>query len=226
MIQAGTQAQALLSDNIILDFSGLFSGEPIEKAPYESPVEPILEDGQYKSSTEQEKPAEGLKTGLQGQQKAEAPTTPAKALIMQSQREDEDRKRTLEVYKTYQENIRKSGQLQTDILKGIKAGTDIYTLFLQAIDAISRMTSNTCFRSQIEEDLKSIYGAGLLEKPPLKLELEQTQTRLQRLTEAREREQSLDSKQRIGAAIKAHENRIAELEALLNRASEDRKTQL
>lgn len=219
MAQAGTQAQALISDDIILDFSGIFSGDPIEKAPSESPVEPILEGGQYGNPTEQEKPAEGLKTGLQGKQKAEAPITPAKPLIMQSKREDEDRKRTLEVYKTYQENTRKSEQLQTEILKGLKAGADIYTLFLKAVDAISRMTSNTCFRSQIEEDLKSIYGAGLLEKPPLKLELEQTQTRLQRLTEAREREQSLDSKQRIAAAIKAHENRIAELEALLNRAS-------
>lgn len=219
MAQAGTQAQALISDDVVLDFSGLFSGEPIEKAPSESPVEPLLEDGQYRNPTKQEKPAEGLKTGLQGEQKTEAPIIPAKPLIMQSKREDEDRKRTLEVYKTYQENTRKSEQLQTEILKGLKAGADVYTLFLKAVDAISRMTSNTCFRSQIEEDLKSIYGAGLLEKPPLKQELEQTQTRLQRLTEAREREQSLDSKQRIAAAIKAHENRIAELEALLNRAS-------
>lgn len=219
MAQAGTQAQALISDDIILDFSGIFSGKPIEKAPSESPVEPLLGGGQYKNPTEQEKPAEELKTGLQGEQKAEAPIIPAKPLIMQSKREDEDRKRTLEVYKTYQENTKKSEQLQTEILKGLKAGADIYTLFLKAVDAISRMTSNTCFRSQIEEDLKSIYGAGLLEKPPLKLELEQTQTRLQRLTEAREREQSLDSKQRIAAAIKAHENRIAELKALLNRAS-------
>ena len=241
MRQAGQQAQAPTQDDnkIELDFSGLFSKQPA------APAEPAAESGQsneieldfsglfsrepnkaleaalnieqYKNAFKRENRPDAQKTGLQGRLEAEAPVIPA--LIMRSKREDEDNKRTLEVYKTYQENTIKSEQLQAEILKGARAGADIYTLFLKAVDAIACMTSNACFRSQIEADLKSIYGAGLLEQPPLKLDLEQSRARLQRLTEARDREQNQDSKQRIGAAIKAHENKIAELEALLTRAS-------
>ena len=219
MVQAGQEAKAAISDNVILDFSGLFSVEPLEKRPSKMPVEPLLEGGQYKNPTEQEKPVEGLKTGLKGQPENTAEFTPAKGLIRDTKRAEEDHKRTLEVYRTYQENIKRSEQLQTEILKGVRAGTDIYSLFLKAVETISCMTSNGAFRSQIEGDLKSIYGAGLLEKPPLLLELEQVQTRLQRLTEAQGREKDPDSKQRIGAAIKAHQNRITELTALIERAS-------
>ena len=182
MTQTGSQSQAL-TDDVILDFSGLFSSG---------------------SSS-----ADVAETGFQWTMKAPE----------QIQREAEENKRALEICKAYQENARKSEQLQTDILKGVRAGADIYTLFLQAVDAISRMTANAYFQAQIVEDIKSIYGAGLLEKPPLRLELEQTQTRLQRLTEAREREQSFDGEQRIVAAIRAHESRIEELESLINRAS-------
>lgn len=210
MAQAGTQAQALISENVILDFSGLFAGGQAENQAIISRTEPQNGD-EDKTLTEPQKPVERLTEGLDGQRDK----APAKALIMQSQREAEDHKRTLEVYMTYQENIRKSVQLQTEILKGIKAGEDIYSLFLKAVEAIGCMTSNKLFYTQAEADIKSIYGAGLLEKQPLKLELVEVQTRLQRLTEAQEREQGLDSKQRIGAAIKAHQNRITEFESLI-----------
>ena len=210
-----TDNRVEIAEDLILDFTGLFTEKPPEMQVPESPVEPPLDSGEYKSSQEREKPAEGLKTGLAGEQTQ----APAKALIIESQREEKERKRTLEVYRAYQENTRKSGQLQTEILKGLTAGEDIYSLFLKAVQAISCMTSNTMLYTQAETDIKTIYGAGLLEKPPLKLELEETQTRLQKLTEAQGRERDIDGKQRIGAAIKAHQNRIAELEALIQRTS-------
>ena len=43
---------------------------------------------------------------------------------------------------------------------------------------------------------------------------------LQRLREAEERKLEADSRERIKRAIKVHENRIAELEALLTRGAE------
>jgi len=214
---AGREAQALTSDNVILDFSGLFSAEPTEKAPATSPVEPPLGDGQYKTITEQEKPAEGHTEGLQGIQEAKKPEQ-AKMLLLNTQREREDHQRSLEVYRIYQENIKRSGKIQTDILKGVQAGEDIYSLFLKAVEAVSLMTSNPLFRSQIEADIKSIYGRGLQEKAPLQQELQDTQERLQRLTEAEQRETQPDSKERIQRAIKAHRGQIAELETRIARA--------
>ena len=131
-----------------------------EKQPAKTPTDELLGAEEYKPSAEQENALKRQLEGLQGlQRKAD-----------QNKAEID---RNLEVYRTYQENIKRSGQLQTDILKGAIAGEDIYSLFLKAVQAISCMTSNKAFYSQIEEDIKTIYGRGLQEPAPLLLEIQQ-----------------------------------------------------
>ena len=83
------------------------------------------------------------------------------------------------------------------------------------------MTSNTAFYSQIEADIKNIYGIGLQLPAPLTLELMDTQERLDRLREAEQREPNIGS---IKRAISAHQNRITELEKQIAKAQE--KTRL
>lgn len=205
----GAEARVAIAEDLVLDFSGLFTGEPPEKQAPESPVEPFLGAGEYKTLTEPQKPAERLTEGLEGQQ--------AKKLYLDTQREREDRQRSLEVYRTYQENIKTSSQLQTEILKGLKAGEDVYSLFLKAAKAISLMTSNSLFYSQIEADIEAIYGRGLQHKPPLQKELQDTQERLQRLLEAEQREPEGNSKERIKAAIKAHRAEIERLKGMITK---------
>lgn len=60
----------------------------------------------------------------------------------------------IRVYKTYQENIKRSSQLQTEIMKGLKNGESTEVLFLKAMEAISCMTDNralyTIAKSTIE----------------------------------------------------------------------------
>lgn len=179
-----------------------------EKQPLTSPTEPRKGSGEYKTPTEPEKPLQGNLEGLEG--------------IGKLQREADQRKReideTARIYREYQHNIKLSGQLQTEILKGARAGEDIYSLFLKACKAISLMTSNTVFYSQLEGDIKAIYGEGLQNPAPLRKELTEVQERLQKLREALERELEHDSKERIKRAINAHENRIAELEAKIKQA--------
>lgn len=205
-----TEAKVAITDDLILDFTGLFSESPPE-AP-ESPAEPLLRAGEYKTITEPQKPAERLTEGLEGQQ--------AKKLYLDTQREREDHQRSLEAYRAYQENTKRSEQLQSEILKGIKAGEDVYSLFLKAAKAISLMTSNSLFYSQIEDDTRSIYGRGLNYKPPLQKELQEAQTRLQRLTEAEKRETETDSRERIKRAIEAHKRTIAELVTMIEQPAE------
>lgn len=205
----GAEARVAIAEDLVLDFSGLFTGEPPEKQAPESPVEPLLGAGEYETITEPQKPAERLTEGLEGQQ--------AKKLFLDTQREREDRQRSLEVYRTYQENIKTSSQLQTEILKGLKAGEDVYSLFLKAAKAISLMTSNSLFYSQIEADIEAIYGRGLQHKPPLQHELQDTQERLQRLLEAEQREPEGNSKERIKAAIKAHRAEIERLKGMITK---------
>ena len=189
-----------------LAFAG-FKEEAPEKSPSTTPTEPLLGQVEYKTLTSPEKPAEGLTEGLG-------------ALQLEADRNKAEKDRSIEVYRHYQENIRKSEQLQTDILKGARAGADIYSLFLKAVEAISCMTSNPLFLSQIEGDIKTIYGRGLQEPSPLRLELRETQKRLDRLREAQQMETEPDSLQRIGQAVKAHEARIAELTGLIKKAEE------
>lgn len=180
-----------------------------EKQPSKTPKDELLGAEEYKTSAEQENALKRQLEGLQGlQRKADQ----NKAEIDRKLAETD---RNLEVYRTYQENIKRSGQLQADILKGVKAGEDVCSLFLKADKAVSLMTSNTVFYSQIEADLTAIYGRGLLYKPPLKKELQEAQTRLNKLREAEQRETEPDSLQRIRSAIKAHESKIAELKALI-----------
>lgn len=196
-----------IAEDLVLDFSGLFAGEPPEKQPPESPVEPLLREGEYKTITGPEKPVERLTGAVAGQQ--------AFTLVRDAEREREDRLRSLEVYRAYQENTKTSSQLQTEILKGLQAGEDVYSLFLKAAKAISLMTSNKLFYSQIEADIEAIYGRGLQYKPLLQKELQEAQSRLQRLIEAEQREAGRDTKDRIRAAIKAHRETIAKLEAMI-----------
>jgi len=181
-----------------------FRQTPAEKQPSTTTTEPQKQQGEYESTTAEGKRLERQIEGLG-------------ALQRKADQNKAEQDRTLEVYKTYQENIKRSGQLQTDILKGIKAGEDIYRLFLKAVEAIGCMTSNKTFYTQIEADIKSIYGVGLQEPAPLMLELEETKERLQRLREAEQREPNIDS---IKRAVTAHQNRIAELEKQIAKAKE------
>lgn len=202
-----TEAKVAITDDLILDFTGLFSESPPE-AP-ESHVEPLLGAEWTGDREAAQKPVEGQINGLETQQ--------AVGLYLKTQREREAEQRSLEVYKTYQENIKTSSQLQTDILKGVKAGEDVFSLFLKAAKAVSLMTSNTVFYSQIEADIEAIYGRGLQHKPPLQKALQEAQERLQRLLDAEQREPEGNSKERIKAAIKAHRAEIERLKGMITK---------
>lgn len=133
-------------------------------------------------------------------------------------RAKEDHQHALEMYKDYQNNIRQAGQLQTELTKGTRAGEPAYTLLLKAIKAISLMTGNKAFYSQIYKDIKAIYGEGLKEQIPIEWELDEVRERLANMREAIERESTeADSKERIKKAIEAHEKRERELLELLGK---------
>ena len=68
----GAEARVAIAEDLVLDFSGLFTGEPPEKQAPESPVEPFLGAGEYKTLTEPQKPVDGLTEGLEGQQAKKA----------------------------------------------------------------------------------------------------------------------------------------------------------
>ena len=184
-----------------------FKREQEKKQAPESPTEPRKASGEYKTIADDKKPLETLVEGLEGIHK----------LQRQADTKKMDIDRSLAICKEYQQNIKTSSQLQTEILKGAKAGESVYSLLLKACKAISLMTSNSVFYSQLEGDIRAIYGQGLLDPLPLQIELQETQERLARLREALNREIEPDAKERIQRAVKAHEAKIADLESLIQR---------
>ena len=63
----------------------------------------------------------------------------------------------LEVYAAHQEAIIKSGQLTSEITKGIRAGEKLENLFLKAIECISLMTGDKLFYELNKNNLKNTY---------------------------------------------------------------------
>jgi len=124
-----------------LDFTGLDS--LAKKQPATTPQERVLGHGEYKNTSEQENTGNGLKTALNGTQELQRRADNQKDAIA----------RATEVYKRYQDNIKATEILQTEILKGVAAGEDIYQLFLKAVKALSLTVSNDLFYKQIEQDL-------------------------------------------------------------------------
>lgn len=149
------------------------------------------------------------------------PSDGAGRLVSAYQKERADHERILQVCKDYQHNTREAEGLTTAILKGARAGEPPVTLLLKAVKCIGLMTGETVTYSQLEEDIKSVYGVGLLEPEPLRMELEEVKGRLQKLQNALERDtEPEDSKKRIQAAIEAHKARANQLEKLLQRETQ------
>lgn len=108
-----------------------------------------------------------------------------------------------------------SEQYRSTITKGIQAGHNPFELLIQAMECISSMTSDSVFYMQNYEDIKAIYGAGLLEPVPLEMELAEVRERLKMLTRPELETEPEDSKRRIQTAIKAHRERETHLLKLM-----------
>ena len=115
------------------------------------------------------------------------------------------------VYKEHQENIKRAEQLRTDINKGVQAGEPVYKILLKAIECISLMTGDRVFYDMNKNNLQTIYGI-LGEPEVIAVERQDVEQRLKRLMAAYEKEKDPGAKQRIKAAIKAHEEKIKTLE--------------
>lgn len=203
----GTKQKAPTANNTALDFSKLFAQE--KQAP-KTPVDAFNEGNTIETSSQSQNATTGLIEGLDG--------LPAFKLEKRAKKEHGEREEALRICKEYRENSKESSMLKCEILKGLKAGADIYSLFLKAAKAISLMTGESLFYTQAEKDLIAIYGIGLQEEAPLSVELEQVEKRLQRLTEALGREADPDNGERIKRAITAHKARATELRRMIEKA--------
>lgn len=145
---------------------------------------------------------------------------PSPTLQRAQERRTEEQERALQICQTYQDNIKASGSAQTFILKGLQTGANPYKLLLAACDCIGRLTSNKAFKEQASADIEAIAGRGLLQPEALEIELEGIQSRLAMLTRPELEQEPGDSRRRIKAAIRAHQQRAGEIEKVLHDRAE------
>lgn len=196
-----------------LDFS--FFREESEQAPART------ESGQNSTTESKVKVKKHVET-LKPVESTLAPSNrteeQANALAIKNRARSHEEEEARRVYKTYQENIRKSVGLTSEILKGAQVAEDSYSLLLKACKVISLMTGDTVFYSSMDSVIRNVYGLGLQEPQPIELEIEQIRARLKKLGEAQEREQAHpEARERIADSIKAHQRRAAELKRLIDR---------
>ena len=115
----------------------------------------------------------------------------------------------------YMENTRRTEELQSEILKGAKAGEDPALLLIRCSRALSLVTNNPVFADEIERTMRAFHGHVFGEKPMLSEELAETRARQERIREALSREEDLDLREEMDQEIRAHQRRIEELEAAL-----------
>ena len=143
---------------------------------------------------------------------SESPSEPRKRTpleIAQAEQQDAvEQART--VYKAYQENILKSGTLQSEILKGLYQGESTAVLLLKALEAISCMTGETVTYQVAKDTLMTVYGKVLRQPDSLEVARAEVQKRLECLENALKSADTTEQ-ERILQAVKAHREKLEQL---------------
>ena len=76
----------------------------------------------------------------------------------------EDYYRQLAMYAQYQEDIRVSGMLRSEILKGLQVGEEIVSLFKKACECIGKMTGDMLFPQLCRREVEKYESNGSIQQ--------------------------------------------------------------
>lgn len=133
------------------------------------------------------------------------------SLEIRQQEAEEAQKQAREVYAHYQDNIRQTEQLSTEILKGLQCGEPLAKLFLKAVRALTLCTNNKAEYGIIEHTLLTVYGLSLRDGEVMELSAEKIRERLDRLNVALKSVDNESERCRIQQAIQAHQKELDKL---------------
>lgn len=122
-----------------------------------------------------------------------------------------DQKKAVLVYKLYQENIRKAGQRETEILKGLQRGENIAILFLQALEICGLYSGTMVTRDVAADYLQTVYGLALHDTAAAEMTAAAIRGRIDRMTAALATADGFGIS-RLTQAIKAHKDQLERLE--------------
>lgn len=150
----------------------------------------------------------------QQQQQPQEQPQPQQKTRLQAEQESQQRakEQAFDVYKKYQENIRKVSALSTEILKGLQSGENIAALFLKAVKAYTLCIDNPAEYKVIENTLQTVYGKALQDTATAELTADAIRNRLERLQKAHQQTDDNNDKALIEQAIKAHQKELESLQ--------------
>lgn len=140
------------------------------------------------------------------------------ALQRAADEEEAESRTAANLSRAYQTNILLSREGKGRLLNGLLRGEDLERLLLTALELIARMSNDELFLKHAKESLLNVYGLGLLEKKPLELLKEETESRARKLAEAVDRETEEAARYNLDLALARHIDRMGELEALTEKA--------
>lgn len=133
------------------------------------------------------------------------------SLAIRQQEAENTRQQALEVYAHYQDDIRQTEQLSTEILKGLQCGEPLAKLFLKAVKALSLCTDNKVEYDIIEDTLLTVYGSAFHDEEVMAISAEKISKRLDRLNDALKSADNESDKCRIQQAVQAHQKKLDKL---------------
>ena len=127
------------------------------------------------------------------------------SLEAKQQKAENVRQQALEVYAHYQDNIRQTEQLSTEILKGLQSGEPLAKMFLKAVRALSLCTNNKLEYDIVEDTLLTVYVLAFRDDEVTEISAEKISNRLNRLNVALNSVDSESERCIIKQAIQAHQ---------------------
>lgn len=143
--------------------------------------------------------------------KVDLPVQKKTSLEIRQQEAENARQQVLEVYAHYQDNIRKTELLSTEILKGLQSGEPLAKLFLKVVRALSLCTNNKVEYDIVEDTLLTVYGLAFRDDEVMQLSAEKISNRLERLNVALNSVENESERCRIHQAIQAHQKALDKL---------------
>lgn len=128
----------------------------------------------------------------------------------------------LEAQKRLAEATKAAERGKTAILKGIRAGENVYSLLDAACKVIAAATGDQSFRDQAAREIRVICGWACGEIPPLQTELEAVRDRTRRIKQYLDQTEGIPPQEQsiLLQALREHQETVRQLEDMLKKRTE------
>lgn len=134
-----------------------------------------------------------------------------KELINTNEREKRQSERERRTYIKYQEAIKKTEHLKTEVMKGTANGIDLALLLTKACKCLAILADDEQFYNIVTDNINTIYGKGYQREAVQVAIIEQLEEEAEKLKQALDQDYSDEEKKRIKSALLFHQKEIEKI---------------